>query len=134
MASIVFVFVVFILLRKEDLWDRFIRLAGEHDMRRTTLLLEEGAYGLSRYLLTQAAINACFGLFGTGLWLIGVPSPLLWGLCVFVLRFVPYIGVPLGAIPPIILALGVDSGWPLALETAALILFGEAIAGQAIEP
>jgi predicted PurR-regulated permease PerM len=135
MASIVFVFVVFILLRKEDLRDRFIRLAGEHDMQRTTLLLEEGADGLSRYLLTQAAINACFGLLvGTGLWLIGVPSPLLWGLCVFVLRFVPYIGVPLGAIPPIILALGVDPGWSLALETAALILFGEAIAGQAIEP
>lgn len=135
MASVVFVFVVFILLRKEDLRDRFIRLAGAHDMQRTTLLLDEGAEGLSRYLLTQAAINACFGvLVATGLWLIGVPSPLLWGLCVFVLRFVPYIGVPLGAVPPVILALGVDPGWSLALETAALILFGEVIIGQAVEP
>lgn len=135
MASIVFVFVVFILLRKEDLRDRFVRLAGAQDMQRTTLLLDEGADGLSRYLLTQAAINACFGLLvATGLWLIGVPSPLLWGLCVFVLRFVPYIGVPLGAIPPVVLALCVAPGWSLALETAALILFGEVIAGQAVEP
>ena len=134
-AGIVFVFVVFILLSKEDIRDRFITLAGARDMQRTTLLLDEGAEGLSRYLLAQAAVNGCFGIsVAAGLWLIGLPGAMLWGLCVVVLRFVPYIGVPLGALAPIVLALSVDPGWTLAVETLAFFTFGEVIVGQAVEP
>jgi predicted PurR-regulated permease PerM len=134
-AGIVFVFVIFILFYKEDIRDRFIRLAAPRDLQRATLLLDEGAERLSHYLLTQAAINASFGAFiGFGLWLIGVPNPLLWGLCVMILRFVPYIGVPLAAIPVLVLALSVDSGWSLLVETVALFFAGELIVGQVIEP
>lgn len=134
-AGIVFVFVIFILLYKEDIRDRFIRLAAPRDLQRATLLLDEGAERLSHYLLTQAAINTSFGTFvAFGLWLIGIPNPLLWGLCVMILRFVPYIGVPLAAIPVMVLALSIDSGWSLVVETAALFLAGELIVGQAIEP
>src|SRR6266480_3577916 len=90
-AGIVFVFVIFILLYKEDIRDRFIRLAASRDLQRATLLLDEGAERLSRYLLTQTAVNTSFGAFiAFGLWAIGTPNPLLWGLCVMILRFVPY--------------------------------------------
>jgi predicted PurR-regulated permease PerM len=134
-AAIVFVFVIFILLYKEDVRDRFIRLAAPRDLQRATLLLDEGAERLSRYLLTQTAINASFGAFITfGLWAIGVPNAALWGLCVMLLRFVPYIGVPLAAISPIVLALSIDSGWSLVAATAALFFAGEVIVGQAVEP
>ena len=89
-AGIVFVFVIFILLYKEDIRDRFIRLAAAGDLQRATLLLDEGAERLSRYLLTQTAINVSFGAFvAFGLWALGMPNPLLWGLCVMILRFVP---------------------------------------------
>ena len=66
-------------LQKDDLRDRFVRLAGSGDMQRTTVALEEAASRLSRYLFLQTVINACFGLvIGTGLWLIGIPNAPLW--------------------------------------------------------
>ena len=134
-AGIVVIFVVFILLYKEDIRDRFIRLAGSHDIQKTTLLLDEGAERLGHYLLTQTAINAVFGLIiGTGLWLIGVPHPTLWGLAVVILRFIPFVGVPLAAIVPVFLALSVDPGWSMAIMTVLLFTVGELIFGQAIEP
>ena len=79
-AGIVLVFVIFFLLQRQDLRDRFIRLAGAHDLRRTTQALDDAAHRLSRYLLIQTGINAGLGvLVGTGLWFIGVPNPALWG-------------------------------------------------------
>ncbi|HXJ00067.1 MAG TPA: AI-2E family transporter, partial [Micropepsaceae bacterium] len=134
-GGIVLVFVIFILLHKEDIRDRFIRLAGSGDMQRTKLLLDEGAEKLSHYLLMQTATNVVFGfVIGTGLWFIGIPNPILWGLMVTIFRFVPYIGVPLAAICPLVLALSVDPGWSMVLQTAALFLVCEIIVGQAIEP
>jgi len=68
-SGIVIIFMIFILLYKEDIRDRFIRLAGGSDIQKTTLLLDEGAERLGYYLLTQTAINAVFGLLiGGGLW------------------------------------------------------------------
>jgi predicted PurR-regulated permease PerM len=134
-ATIVIIFVIFILIQKDDLRDRFIRLAGGHDLRRTTLALDDAANRLSRYLLLQTSVNTCFGIFiGTGLWLIGIPNAGLWGLIVAMFRFVPYIGVPLAAVLPVALGFAVDPGWSKAAETAALYGIGESITGQAIEP
>lgn len=134
-AGIVVIFVIFILLYKEDIRDRFIRLAGAQDIQKTTLLLDEGAERLGRYLLTQTAINAVFGLIiGMGLWFIGVPHPTLWGLAVVILRFIPFVGVPLAAVVPVLLALSVDPGWSMAIATVLLFTVFEIIFGQAIEP
>src|SRR5262249_18746392 len=89
-AVIVIVFVIFFLSQREDLRDRFIRLAGYRDLRRTTEALDDATRRLSRYLLTQVAINAGFGVvIGIGLWVIGVPNPVLWGVFGMLLRFVP---------------------------------------------
>jgi predicted PurR-regulated permease PerM len=134
-AGIVVVFVIFILLHKEDIRDRFIRLAGSGDMRRTTLLLDEGAEKLSHYLLMQTAMNVSFGLvIAAGLWFIGIPNAALWGLAVTIFRFVPYVGVPLAAIFPIVLALSVDPGWSMVFQVLMLIFAGEIVVGQGIEP
>ena len=134
-TGIVVIFVLFILLYKEDIRDRFIRLAGSSDIQKTTLLLDEGAERLGQYLLTQTAINAAFGLLiGSGLWLIGVPYPMLWGLVVIILRFIPFVGVPLAAVVPVLLALSVDPGWSMAIATVLLFAVSEVIFGQAIEP
>ena len=133
--GIVIVFVVFFLLQREDLRDRFIRLAGAHDLQRTTEGLDDAAHRLSRYLMAQSALNAAFGvLIGTGLWFIGVPNPVLWGILAMLLRFVPYIGPVIAAIFPATLAVAVDPGWSMLLWTGALFVVVEPIMGQVVEP
>jgi predicted PurR-regulated permease PerM len=134
-TGIVIVFVVFFLLQREDLRNRFIRLTGARDLRRTTEALDDAGRRVSSYLLMQTAINACFGvLIGAGLWLIGVPNPVLWGILAMLLRFVPYIGVPIAAAFPLALAFSVDPGWSTLLWTAGLFLVMEPITGQVVEP
>jgi predicted PurR-regulated permease PerM len=135
LVALVLVFVGFILLQKDDLRDRFVRLAGSGDMQRTTVALDEAASRLSRYLFLQTAINACFGIIiGTGLWLIGIPNAGLWGLIGMLFRFVPYVGVPIAFLFPATLAVAVDPGW--SMLAWVMVLFGgvEATIGQMIEP
>lgn len=134
-AGLAAIFIVFILLQKEDLRDRFIWLAGSNDLQRSKGALDDGAARLSRYLLTQIVINASFGvLVGAGLWLIGVPDAVLWGLIATLFRFVPFVGVPLAAVMPFLLSLSVDPGWSRVFWTTGLYLGLESITGQVVEP
>jgi predicted PurR-regulated permease PerM len=134
-TGIVVIFVVFILLQRQDLRNRFIRLAGSQDIQRTTAALDEAGQRLSKLFLVQIAFNATFGLLiGVGLELIGVPSAPLWGLIATIMRFVPYIGALISAVFPMILAAAVGSGWEMLLWTAALFAALELLAGQVIEP
>ncbi|HEY2007544.1 MAG TPA: AI-2E family transporter [Rhizomicrobium sp.] len=135
LVALVFVFMGFILLQKDDLRDRFVRLAGSRDMQRTTVALDEAANRLSRYLFLQTCINTCFGLMvGLGLWLIGIPNAGLWALMSMLLRFVPYVGVPLAFLFPFTLALAVDPGWSKMVWVIALYGGIEPVIGQVIEP
>ena len=135
MVALVLVFVGFILLQKDDLRDRFVRLAGSGDMQRTTVALDEAANRLARYLFLQTAINACFGtIIGVGLWLIGIPNAGLWGLIGMLFRFVPFVGVPLAFLFPAILAVAVDPGWSMLAWVAVLYGGVEAVIGQGVEP
>jgi predicted PurR-regulated permease PerM len=134
-TGIVLIFVIFILLQRQDLRNRFIRLAGSHDMQRTTAALDDAGQRLSRLFLNQIVVNASFGLLiGIGLQLIGVPSAPLWGLVATILRFVPYVGSPISAVFPLILAAAVGSGWGMLVMTAALFGTLQLIAGQVVEP
>ena len=133
--TIVIIFVIFILLQKEDLRDRFIMLAGPRDLQRTTLAIDDGAERLSRYLLLQTAVNTVFGiLVGIGLWAAGVPNPALWGLIAAMFRFVPYIGVPIAALFPLALSIAIDPGWTVTFWTLGVFIGLESVTGQAIEP
>jgi predicted PurR-regulated permease PerM len=134
-TGIVLVFVIFILLQRQDLRNRFVRLAGSADIQRTTAALDEAGERLSKLFLTQIAFNAAFGVaIGVGLQIIGVPSAPLWGLIAMILRFVPYIGAFISAIFPLILAAAVGSGWEMLLLTAILFVVLELLAGQVLEP
>ncbi|GAU82408.1 AI-2E family transporter [Bosea sp. BIWAKO-01] len=134
-TGIVLIFVVFILLQREDLRNRFIRLTGTYDLQKTTAAFDDAARRLSRLFLTQLVLNAGFGLvIGTGLWMIGVPSALLWGILSAILRFIPYLGAILSAIFPMVIAASVDPGWTMLAWTAALFLVAEPLAGHVVEP
>jgi predicted PurR-regulated permease PerM len=134
-SGIVIIFVIFTLLQREDLRNRLIKLAGSHDLQKTTVALNDAAQRLSRLFLSQLALNSAFGLvIGTGLWFISIPSAVLWGILAGILRFVPYIGVFIAIVFPLALAVAVDPGWSLLLWTAALFLIVEPLVGQVIEP
>jgi predicted PurR-regulated permease PerM len=134
-TGIIIIFVIFILLQREDLRNRLIRLAGSHDLQRTTAALDDAAARLSRLFLIQLLLNGTFGIIiGVGLWLIGVPSAILWGILAAVLRFVPYIGAAIAAAFPLVLAIAVDPTWSMLLWTLALFLVVEPIVGHVIEP
>lgn len=134
-TAIVLIVSIFILLQREDLRDRMIRLFGSSDLHRTTLAMNDAARRLSRYLVTQLAVNTSFGvIIATGLAFLGIPSPVMWGVLAALLRFVPYIGAPLSALMPLTLAAAIDPGWSLVLWTASLYLVVEVIIGQMVEP
>lgn len=133
--GIVLVIAVFVLLRQEDLRDRLIRLIGSHDLNRTTTALDDAARRLSRYFLTQLALNVIFGLvIATGLYFIGVPGPVLWGIVAGLSRFLPYIGAWIAAALPALLAAAVDPGWTMFGATLALFAVTEPLMGQVVEP
>jgi predicted PurR-regulated permease PerM len=134
-TGIIIIFVIFILLQREDLRNRIIRLAGSYDLQRTTAALDDAARRLSRLFLTQLIVNGAFGVvIGLGLWLIGIPSAILWGILAAVLRFVPYIGAVIAAAFPLALAVAVDPGWSMLLWTLTLFVIVEPVVGHVIEP
>ncbi|MGX8008991.1 AI-2E family transporter [Mesorhizobium sp. ORM8.1] len=134
-AGLIIVVVIFMLLEREDLRDRFIRLVGYGDLHRTTEALQDAGKRLGRYLLMQLVVNILYAVpISIGLWVLGIPNALLWGLLALALRFVPYIGPIIGALLPLFLALAVAPGWSLVLWTAALFVIMEVITGNVIEP
>jgi len=134
-AGLVVVVVIFMLLEREALRDRFIRLVGHGDLHRTTEALQDAGRRLSRYLLMQLVINTTYAIpIALGLWLLGIPNALLWGLLTLVLRFVPYIGPAIGMLLPMILTLAVTPGWAPLLWTAGLFIVMELLSNNVMEP
>ncbi|MBC7822181.1 MAG: AI-2E family transporter [Planctomycetaceae bacterium] len=135
MAGIVIIFVIFFLVRREDLRDRFIRLVGYDQLTMTTQALEDAAARVSRYLLSQLFVNVVFGVAGAiGLYFIGVPNAMLWGLLGIALRFVPYIGPSIAAALPILLAFAVSPRWMEPMLTLGWFVILELILANAVEP
>jgi len=134
-VGIVVIFTLFILVKREDLRNRFFRLAGGRQLSVMTQALDEASDRLGRYLLLQFLVNASYGLlFGLGVYFIGIPHPLLWGVLASLLRFVPYIGTPVAAAFPMGLALAVFPGWSQVALTFALFLLLELTIANLVEP
>jgi predicted PurR-regulated permease PerM len=134
-TGIVIVLVVFFLVRREDLRDRFIRLVGKGDVTVTTQAIEDAATRVSRYLSMQLVLNVTFGVaVALGLYLIGVPSAILWGILGATLRFIPYIGAWIAAAVPIGLSLALSTGWAAPILTVTLFASLELFIGNVMEP
>jgi predicted PurR-regulated permease PerM len=134
-AGIVVIFTLFILVKREDLRNRLFRLAGSNQLSMMTQALDDASRRLGRYLLLQFVVNGAYGLlFGVGLYFIGVPNPLLWGVLASLLRFVPYVGTPMATLFPMVMALAVFPGWSQVGFVFALFLCLELITANLIEP
>ena len=134
-AGIVIVFVIFMLLQREDLRDRLVRLLGTQEMHTTVLAIDDAAERVSRYLMMQTLINGLQGAaVAAGLYLIGVPDAMLWGALTVVLRFIPYLGPLLAAIGPVALSIAFFDTWTAPLLTIGLIVTLELISNNVLEP
>jgi predicted PurR-regulated permease PerM len=134
-SAMVIVFALFMLVKREDLRNRVIRLAGQNQLNVVTQALDDASRRLSRYLLLQFLMNAIYGvIFGSGLYWIGVPHALLWGVLSGLLRFVPYVGTLLGTAFPVGLALAVFPGWREVGLVFGLFVILELVIANVVEP
>jgi predicted PurR-regulated permease PerM/methylmalonyl-CoA mutase cobalamin-binding subunit len=133
-AGLVAIMVPFMLLAREELRNRLLRLIGFGRLALTTRAMDEAAERVTRYLLTQSAVNAAFGtLVAVGLFLIGVPYAMLFGFLAGLLRFLPYVGIWLGAGLPVAVALALFQGWTRALFVVALFAVLELFTSGVLE-
>ena len=134
-AGIVLLVLIFVLLEHESLRDRFIRIAGATDIRAATLALNDAGDRLSRYFVSQFAVNLAFGLaIWMSLSLLRLPQALLCGILAGAMRFVPYVGVAIAALFAALLALAVDPGWSLGVSTLGVFILLDIVVGQLVEP
>lgn len=134
-ASIAIIFTMFMLVKREDLRNRVIRLAGRGRLSTMTQAFDDAGHRLSRFLLLQLLVNAAYGLsFGTGLYFVGVPHALLWGMVAAFLRFVPYAGTFVAAALPTAMAIAVFPGWRQAGMVFGLFVVLELIIANVVEP
>jgi predicted PurR-regulated permease PerM/GAF domain-containing protein len=134
-AALVLLLVIFMLLKREDLRGRLIRLVGQGRISATTRAMEDAGRRVSRYLVTQFLVNTCYGIcVAVGLHFIGVPNAALWGLLSGVLRFIPYVGPWAGALLPVLLSFAISTNWFTPLMTIALFIVLEVIVSNFVEP
>jgi predicted PurR-regulated permease PerM len=134
-SAVVIVFTLFILVKREDLRNRVIRLAGQNQLNVVTQALDDASRRLSHYLLFQFVVNISYGaIFGCFVYWIGVPHVLLWGVLAVLLRFIPYVGTPIAAAFPVGMALAVFPGWHRAALVLAVFIILELLVANVLEP
>jgi len=134
-ALAVIVFTILMLLHRESMREKLIGLIGPRRINVTTQALDEASYRVSRYLLMQLVVNACFGIpFGIALYFIGIPNAALWGLLATLLRFIPYAGVWIAVSLPLVLAFAISDGWSQVAWVAGVFLTLELVLINIVEP
>jgi predicted PurR-regulated permease PerM len=135
-GALVVMLVIFMLISREDLRNRLVRLTGKK-LAVTTHTVDEIATRISRYLVLNAIVNGGFGIaVGAGLAAIGVKYPLMWGLLAVFWRFIPYLGAVMAAAPPVVMALMQFPGndWLHPLLAAGLFVVLEFVTNSVVEP
>lgn len=134
-AGLVLIFTLFMLIDRENLRNRLLRLLGEQKLQATTKAMDDAGRRVSRYVMLQFGVNAGFGaVIALGLWLLGVPSPLLWGALGMMLRFLPYVGPVIAMLLPFAVTVAEADGWRTPLTVLALFAVTEATVGNIVEP
>jgi predicted PurR-regulated permease PerM len=134
-AGLVLLLVIFMLMKREDLRGRMIRLIGQGRISATTRAIDDAGSRVARYLTMQLLVNVSFGsCVAIGLYFIGVPNALLWGAFAAIMRFVPYVGVWIAAAVPLLLSFAVSTSWLSPLLTLGLFVVLELINANVLEP
>jgi hypothetical protein len=123
------------LLKREDLRNRLIQLSGHGHLNLMTQAMDDTSHRVSRYLSLQWLVNASFGLIVfVVLHVMTLPHALLFGALAGLLRFIPYIGAPIGALLPTALSVAVFNGWTKTLLILAIFFCMEIVTANLLEP
>lgn len=134
-SALVLLLLIFMLLKREDLSARIIRLIGQGRISATTSAMDDAAERVTRYLLMQLIVNVTYGIpVAIGLYFIGVPNAILWGTFATVLRFIPYVGPWIAAAFPVVLSLAVSPDWTMPALTIGLFIVLELVSNNVMEP
>lgn len=134
-SALVLLLLIFMLLKREDLRSRIIRLIGQGRISATTSVMDDAAERVTRYLMMQLIVNVTYGIpVAIGLYFIGVPNAILWGTFATVLRFIPYVGPWIAAAFPVVLSLAVSPDWTMPALTIGLFIVLELISNNVMEP
>jgi predicted PurR-regulated permease PerM len=133
--ALTIILVLFMLISREDLRNRVVRLLGPGHLVSTTRALDDSARRLSRYLLMQSCTNITVGvLLGVGLTLMGVPYALLWGFMAGILRFIPYAGTWSVAGLLALFCMTISETWTLPAMAFGYFAVIEILMSQVAEP
>lgn len=134
-GAVVLLLGCFLLVYYADVRDRILRLVGDRQIHLTTHAMNEAGTSISRYLAMHSILNGIHGtLLGLGLFALGVPNALLWGILAATLRFIPYLGPWVSAALPIAMALVVFEGWAVPLGVMGFLACLELVSNMVLEP
>ncbi len=134
-AGVTIVFTLFMLIDRDDLRNRLLRLSGQGQLHATTKAMDDAGNRVSRYILLQTLVNVGVGVVvGAGLAIAGVQNALLFGVLTCFFRFVPYVGIIVAGMLPFILTIAMVDSWRTPLTVFAIYLFTELITGNILEP
>ena len=133
-ALLAVVFTFFVLLQREDLRNRLIRLSGDRNLSLMTNAMNDAGRRISRYFLLQVTVNVTYGaLVGVALYFIGLPDAVLFAALATLCRFITYLGTPIASLTPTVLALAVFPGWGHSAEVFCVFVVLEIATGY-VEP
>jgi predicted PurR-regulated permease PerM len=96
--------------------------------------LPDVAHAIVRYFGVRTRLNLITGAgVAALLWLLGIDYWPLWGVVTFFLSYIPYIGLTLALIPPVLLGWA-EFGLPMALLIVAVIVVGNLAVENVLEP
>ena len=131
----IIVLLFFMLYSRKDLRDRLVRLTARGGITLSAEGIATAADTVGHYLLLFALTNVGYGLaIGLAMWAIGLPNPALWGVLAALLRFIPYVGVPVAALLPAFVAFAVFPGWSKSFQVLGSFIILDQAVGYFVEP
>lgn len=134
--AIVFVLSLFLLASGTLFYEKIVQsFSSLSDKKRALRIVYDVEREVSRYLLTVALINGALGLvIGLGLWVLGMPTPLLWGVMAAMLNFLPYIGALATIIIVAVISIISFDSLSYAMLAPAFVIFCNIVEGQIVTP
>jgi predicted PurR-regulated permease PerM len=131
-VSLVFLFLAF----GEGLMQSIVHsLPSRIDRHKALHMMWEAERTISRYLLSYSLINLGLGVvIGTGMWLIGMPNPVLWGVMAACLNYIPFLGLALGTSIVFLVAVVSFDSIQYALLAPTIYLLANGVEANVITP
>ena len=135
-SSVMFILLYFLLASGDLFLRKLIKLFPKlHKKKQIVRITREVEHHTSRYLYTVTVINFSMGMFiGLGMYLIGMPNSLLWGVMAGFLVFLPYIGPLIGISIVTVVAFLTFSSIGRILLAPAIYIALETLQGQIVTP